>query len=73
MKGTLRLEDEVACLDRDLVIYIQVAEPNQPRLLYEVAYAFHSSKVSNYLIYCFIFDKIEIFERKRSDDVELRP
>ncbi len=36
MKGTLRLEDVVACLDRDLVLYIEVAEPNQPRLLYEV-------------------------------------
>ncbi len=37
MKGTLRLEDVVTCLDRDLVLYIQIAEPNQPRLHYEVS------------------------------------
>ena len=32
----MRLEDVVTFLERDLVLYIKVAEPNQPRLLYEV-------------------------------------
>ena len=50
MKGTLRLEDVVTCLDRDLVLYIQVAEPNQPRLLYEVCSSFKRVDLTNMLI-----------------------
>jgi len=34
--GYVRLEASVTSLDRDLVLLIQVAEPNQPRLMYEV-------------------------------------
>ncbi|EFX83005.1 hypothetical protein DAPPUDRAFT_302138 [Daphnia pulex] len=33
--GTLRFDNVVTSMDRDLVVYIQVAEPNQPRLICE--------------------------------------
>jgi hypothetical protein len=36
MDGTLKLDDVVTSMDRDLVVYIKVAEPNQPRLIHEV-------------------------------------
>ncbi|XP_046436816.1 von Willebrand factor A domain-containing protein 5A-like [Daphnia pulex] len=35
MDGTLKLDDVVTSMDRDLVVYIKVAEPNQPRLIHE--------------------------------------
>ncbi|KAI9556533.1 hypothetical protein GHT06_016323 [Daphnia sinensis] len=35
LNGTFRLDNVVTSMDRDLVFYIQVAEPNQPRLIHE--------------------------------------
>lgn len=35
LNGTFHLDNVVTSMDRDLVFYIQVAEPNQPRLIHE--------------------------------------
>ncbi len=35
-KSCVRLAEESASMDRDLVLYIRTAEPHQPRLVYEV-------------------------------------
>ena len=35
-RGSVRLEEEITSLDRDLVLYVQVEEPNRPRLIFEV-------------------------------------
>lgn len=34
-RRTLRLDDEVTSMDRDLVVYVQIAEPHQPRIIQE--------------------------------------
>jgi hypothetical protein len=36
MKAKLQLFEKVSCMDRDFVIYVEVAEPHQPRLIHEV-------------------------------------
>ncbi|XP_046436817.1 von Willebrand factor A domain-containing protein 5A-like [Daphnia pulex] len=35
MKAKLQLFEKVSCMDRDFVIYVEVAEPHQPRLIHE--------------------------------------
>ena len=35
-RGSVRLEEEITSLDRDLVLYVQVEESNRPRLIVEV-------------------------------------
>lgn len=36
MKGAVKLNQVVTTMDRDLVLYVQIDEPNQPRMISEV-------------------------------------
>jgi hypothetical protein len=56
-------------MDRDLVVYIQVAEPNQPRLICEVN--FNGSQLENIVGSLFKFNFLEITEGYYCIDAKL--
>ena len=54
MNGVVKLDEIVTSMDRDLVLYIQVAEPHKASLVAEVCFLFVCFSYPIYLFFKFL-------------------
>ena len=66
----VKLAETIAAMDRDLVLYIKVADPHEPRLIYEVFFFCFIYLKWIVLINCCVLYDLEIRKWQRGVNVE---